>query len=682
MLEHLFDWQWLTENAGPVQILIGLAGLALTALGIWVAIWLARRQAKRSSSTADRAPTAEALKAERQALLNNVKTRIDQWFQDGFARQIEIPLRYTAAPEAANQYWLSHVYKGSIEEIPENADIGHLYRSSNGQFLLLGDPGTGKSNELHNLLHALWTKATKDPGEPVPVLLNLTSWAVDQHPSLEDWIAKELQASYQVSAHRSRDWAGRIVPLLDGLDEVREDAQNECLEAIARYSKQPTGGGPGKSVVIASRRKEYDRLIERVKMSAAEVRRLDMDELDALLQDPKLSQLRLTVEADNADPNQPRKLREVVDTPLMLALLYDCGKVGPSREPDPAHRVYGRFFEAAVRNLHGFTAEPAKRWLGWLAAQLENRNEARFDLEDLGPDWLPSFQARLMANSRFGLVFGLAFALLVGLAAGPVFGLVGALVGLVFGLALALASRRRYPRDSLMRPAEVLRFSPHGLWRGLRRGLRESLIGGLKLLLFGGLVGGLVGWLAGEMALRLLSGLALALALGLPLGLAGLLLFGLDGAVEYVAVNERSAPAEGVRRSLRYALRFAAAGVTLGIAPAPAYSIVRAALEAYGKIGEAAAPGLGLIGPVVAAVGAIIGFSKGGYFALRHYSTRFLLWRRNLAPWRYVAFLTQAADKGILKPVGGGFQFRHRELRRFIAERYGAEWLERPSHQS
>jgi len=74
-----------------------------------------------------------------------------------------------------------------------------------------------------------------------------------------------------------------------------------------------------------------------------------------------------------------------------------------------------------------------------------------------------------------------------------------------------------------------------------------------------------------------------------------------------------------------------------------------------------------------------LGLNKGGGFALRHYVVRFFLWRRGLAPRRYVPFLVQAAKKGILKPVGGGFQFRHRDLRRFIAERYEYEWLDSTS---
>ena len=108
-------------------------------------------------------------------------------------------------------------------------------------------------------------------------------------------------------------------------------------------------------------------------------------------------------------------------------------------------------------------------------------------------------------------------------------------------------------------------------------------------------------------------------------------------------------------------------------------SFVEATLEALGEISVAVNGSLagGIL--MVAWASVWLSRSKGGGFALRHYVVRFILWRRGLAPRDFVSFLVQAAQKGILKPVGGGFQFRHRDLRRFIAERYGGEWLDSTS---
>ena len=659
------EWQgildWADKHASLLDFLLAL----LVALVAFIAYlshnWLSRLWRK----------TAPDLPKERQALLNNVKTRIDQWFQDGLSKQIEIPLRYTAAPEAVNQYWLSRVYTGPVEQIPEKADIGDLYRSSNGQFLLLGEPGTGKSNELHNLLHALHATAAKpNANQPVPILVNLTSWAVDQYASLEDWIAKELQDSYEVRGHRSRDWANRVVPLLDGLDEVSEDVRNACLETIVRYAKPPVGGDPGKPVVVASRREEYDRLVKRVKMSAAQVRRLDADELDALLCDPKLTDLRAAVAVDDADPAQSRKLREVLDTPLMLALLYEAGQAEPSLARDPAQRVYERFFETAVRGLADFSAEPAKRWLGWLAAVLEHRKSVRFDLEEVCPEWLDGQidgpTNRLfrkvsggLAALPYAVTYGTGTALFLGSGQGLMGGM---LTGLVFGVFFSIV----FTANDFRQSTEMLRLT----WQSVF----AAIIAGAAVAMPVGFVCGLTARLVGTPSGGLVYGLAGAAATWIVTTL--------HAAFEEIQISERQKPGLGINRSLWHGMLFAMPMIVLGVGFATLEPLLHQSFRAFGSQGRGVALKLSAVPPVLAALAVTLGFYKGIGFALGHYVTRFVLWRSNLAPWRYVAFLTQAADKGILKPVGGGFQFRHRELRRFIAERYGAEWLQRPSQQS
>jgi len=191
----------------------------------------------------------------------------------------------------------------------------------------------------------------------------------------------------------------------------------------------------------------------------------------------------------------------------------------------------------------------------------------------------------------------------------------------------------------------------------------------------GALGGALVVKLGGELRDGVLLGIGFWLSGGLIAGL----LFGLDTALETPSVSERRAPAEGVRRSSRYALRLAATGLLLVASLELAFPLLLDTLIASGDSGLMASAAMGFVVPIIAYNALYVSLLKGGSFALSHYVVRFLLWRRNLAPGRYVPFLVQAANKGILKPVGGGFQFRHRDLRRFIAERHGATWLNRAS---
>jgi len=47
---------------------------------------------------------------------------------------------------------------------------------------------------------------------------------------------------------------------------------------------------------------------------------------------------------------------------------------------------------------------------------------------------------------------------------------------------------------------------------------------------------------------------------------------------------------------------------------------------------------------------------------------RFWLWRAKCIPLNVVAFLDEASDRLILRKVGGGYIFVHRELRDYFAE--------------
>jgi hypothetical protein len=52
----------------------------------------------------------------------------------------------------------------------------------------------------------------------------------------------------------------------------------------------------------------------------------------------------------------------------------------------------------------------------------------------------------------------------------------------------------------------------------------------------------------------------------------------------------------------------------------------------------------------------------GGKASLQHLVLRCLLVRNRTAPWRYVQFLDEAADRLLLRKVGGGYVFVHRLL--------------------
>ena len=69
--------------------------------------------------------------------------------------------------------------------------------------------------------------------EPIPVLMNLSSWASKQQ-SISDWLAEELKVKYKLKINTAKKFLEdeKLIPLFDSLDEVKNDLQKACIEAL------------------------------------------------------------------------------------------------------------------------------------------------------------------------------------------------------------------------------------------------------------------------------------------------------------------------------------------------------------------------------------------------------------------------------------------------------------------
>ncbi len=70
--------------------------------------------------------------------------------------------------------------------------------------------------------------------------------------------------------------------------------------------------------------------------------------------------------------------------------------------------------------------------------------------------------------------------------------------------------------------------------------------------------------------------------------------------------------------------------------------------------------------------GLIIGLAKGGFACIQHVILRLLLLRAGALPWNYPRFLDYAAERILLRKVGGGYIFIHRLLLDYFASGEGA----------
>ena len=237
--------------------------------------------------------------------------------------------------------------------------------------------------------------------------------------------------------------------------------------------------------------------------------------------------------------------------------------------------------------------------------------------------------------------------------------LAGELPGaLVFGLAGALAGALAggpgvRPRHIAV--VEALRWSFSHARSAAAVGLLSGLAGGLVFGLLYGLAVGLAVGLPDALSTGLAGGLVFGLLGGLVFGLV----FGLAGALARGGVEDetKAVPNQGIRRSAWAAVAVGLAGGLLsGLGVGLVYGLLKGlpAGLAYGV-------GVGL------AAGLAASLVFGGYACLSHAALRLVLWRSGALPLDCVRFLDSAADRILLRKVGGGYLFVHRLLQEHFA---------------
>ena len=203
---------------------------------------------------------------------------------------------------------------GESQPLPSEQSLADLFEEEGGSLLVLGEPGSGKTTSLLELAQGLLARAETDPRRPVPVVFNLSSW-VEPHTELDTWLVDELSSRYQIPRKIGRVWLAesRVLPLLDGLDELAPPRRAACVEAVNRFSQ----GAGLVGAVVCCRLAEYIDLPVRLSLNAA-VRLLPL--ADEQVQDyltglgERLAGLRALLQRDSA-------LRLEARSPLMLSLM-------------------------------------------------------------------------------------------------------------------------------------------------------------------------------------------------------------------------------------------------------------------------------------------------------------------------------------------------------------------------
>ena len=192
-------------------------------------------------------------------LLQAIEQEVNSRLVDSLHNHVFVTLDKESHPEQVKRLWDTEIKIGAkpATVIPPETNMLEVFDQPEiaGRLLILGAPGAGKTTTMLDLAKSLVNKAKQDSNQSIPVLLNLSSWT-DPRQLMRDWLIEEIKSKYGVRKDIATKWLQEqlILPMLDGLDEVKPEHQESCVAAINLWLE---GDLRPISVVVCSRQEEY-----------------------------------------------------------------------------------------------------------------------------------------------------------------------------------------------------------------------------------------------------------------------------------------------------------------------------------------------------------------------------------------------------------------------------------------
>ncbi len=233
----------------------------------------------------------QVARQNRRRLLKQIRTMwIEGVLEHSLHQAALMALDVQEQPDALANPWHLEIQEANQppHPLPAGTSIVQVYDEAEGELLLLGEPGAGKTTLLLELARTLVERAEADEHQPLPVVFHLSSWALTR-PPLCDWLIEELRTTYQVPRKVGKALidADQILPLLDGLDEVAEEARPGCVQAINAYAQRQREKGAA-PLVICCRSQDYAALPTRVNLhQAVSIQPLTEDQIEGYVQSTK-----------------------------------------------------------------------------------------------------------------------------------------------------------------------------------------------------------------------------------------------------------------------------------------------------------------------------------------------------------------------------------------------------------
>lgn len=370
---------WVAKFSEVASFVVACAALLLpTARGI-------------AERLRDRPPTEEQIRkaqAYLKAVLQERWTAAEPSLESRVYEALPIQMRFAPADEdvtsgtaVADATAQGRNYGGDFAGVLATFSQEPPYRR-----VVLGDAGAGKTVLVTELARKLLD--ARQAENPLPLILPASAWNPDRQ-SLREWLWQQLVADYSLPMAHARALVerGRVLPILDGLDEMPSALQPNAIIKINDYRVY-------RPLVVTSRKDEY----RDAEQKGAKVQGTVVVELQPLLiadiknylvrtgNDRWVKVLR-TLAADDRGPSAPQgPLAQVLANPLMLWL---ARTVYADKSPDELadrilfnsrssieHYLLDELVPAVYadssrwRDTGEFrcTAQRAQRWLGFLAS--------------------------------------------------------------------------------------------------------------------------------------------------------------------------------------------------------------------------------------------------------------------------------------------------------------------------
>ena len=608
----------------------------------------------------------------RKVLLNKVKK---YWVQDVLEKSlhtqvlVELGLeeRLDAVEDSFNRLQsISEEVKRSSLDTKNVSQVFHQMGEGR-TLLILGEPGAGKTITLLRLAKDLVARTEQDISQPIPLVLNLSSWVIKQM-AIANWLVEELNSKYQVSKDLGTTWINnqQLVLLLDGLDEVKA----ECREACVRALNQFVQNYGQTEIVICSRLQDYEALSTRLQLQAAlYIQSLQPDQVDQYLEQAgePLQVLKILL-------RQNETLQELARSPLMLSVMsLAYQRKTPEEIPhagsmqEICQQLFDAYIQQMLRRRQGgrYSEAQTVHWLTQLAQRMVQDGQTIFLIERMQPNWLKLGNQTLLYRIGLVVVSGLSGGLMFGLTGGLSGGLncdsqsslsvrwadglqwglvLGLLGGGVSALSVAIGKGEIKPVETFQLSWAVFTKSLNS-WSTLRAGLIGAAIGAVG--------GGLCAWLTHSL---ILEGILLGLVWGLGFGL----MLGVSSGLAGVEIEAKTVPNQGIWRST---LNAAWIGSSFGLI-ITLLAVLGFTLMGLNETCQWIAAPLILVG--FGGLGTVVNLA--GRACLRHLTLRLVLWSQGIMPWNYTQFLNSAVGDVFLQRAGGSYFFIHRMLLEHFAQ--------------